>query len=151
MNEFLSSLNRERIVRWTAIYLVIYVIINLCAGLVFGVVGGLSAAAGALTAASVGGTSADAAAASTSLIGIGGLSVIMGILYLISVPICGVAAFGLFQRKTWARNAAVVALGYTTLISLVGSANELQQHHLGGDQPVWGLPVLERCRDQSRP
>ncbi|HVU11687.1 MAG TPA: hypothetical protein VHD90_10425 [Phototrophicaceae bacterium] len=120
MTEFLAGLDRERIVRWTAIYLVIYVVVNLCAGLAFGIIGGLSAATGALTAASVGGVSSDASAASSSLIGIGGLAVIMGLLYLISVPICGVAAFGLFRRKAWARNAAVVALGYTTLISLVG-------------------------------
>ena len=123
MKEFLDGLDRARIVRWTAIYLAIYVVINSCAGLVFGLVGALSATAGALTAASGITTTTDGAAASSSLVAIGGLSIILGILYLISVPVCGVAAFGLFRRKAWARNAAVVALSFTILISLVGLSN----------------------------
>jgi len=122
-NQFLSGLDRARIVRWTAIYLAIYVVINSCAGLVFGLVGALSATAGALTAASGVTATTDGAAASSSLVAIGGLSIILGILYLISVPVCGVAAFGLFRRKAWARTATVVALGFTILISLVGLSN----------------------------
>ena len=72
MAEFLSGLDRARIIRWTAVYLVIYVVVNLCAGLAFGLLGGLSAFAGAVSAATVAGTSTEAANASSSLIGIGG-------------------------------------------------------------------------------
>jgi hypothetical protein len=122
-NQFLSGLNRAQIIRWTAIYLAIYVVINSCAGLVFGLLGALSATAGALTAASGVTSTADGTAATTSLVAVGGLSVILGILYLVSVPVCGIAAFGLFRRKAWARNAAVVALGFTILISLIGLSN----------------------------
>jgi hypothetical protein len=123
VNQFLSGLNRAQIVRWTAIYLAIYVVINSCAGLVFGVVGALSATAGALSEASGFAATGEGTAATSSLVAIGGLSVILGILYLISVPVCGIAAFGLFRRKSWARTATVVALGFTILISLVGLSN----------------------------
>jgi hypothetical protein len=33
------------------------------------------------------------------------------------------AAFGLFQRKAWARNATVIALGLSVLMSLIGMGN----------------------------
>ncbi len=118
--QFLDGLNRAQVVRWTAIYLAIYVLLNSCAGLVFGMVGALSAAAGALTAASGFASTGEGAAASSSLVTIGGLSIVQGILYLLSVPVCGIAAFGLFRRKAWARTGAVVALGFTILISLIG-------------------------------
>jgi len=123
MKEFLDGLDRERIVRWTAIYLVIYVVVNACLGLVLGVVGALAAGVGAMSAATIGSASTDAAAASTSLTTIGSFSVVLAIFYILSVPICGVAAFGLFRRKAWARNAAVVALAFTVLISLISLSN----------------------------
>ena len=114
MSEFLSGLDRKQIIRWTAVYLVIYAVIGACGGLVLGIVGALSVGVGALTNATVGTQEGTAAVA------IGGLSIIMALLYIIAIPLCAVGAFGLFRRKTWARNAAVIALGFTVLISLVG-------------------------------
>jgi hypothetical protein len=121
MNQFLSGVDRAQIVRWTAIYLLIYAIINACGGLLLGIAGGLAAGAGAITGATLPGT--DAGAASTQLVGIGVFGVILAILWLISVPVFAVAAFGLFRRKSWARMGAVIALGFSILLSVLNLGN----------------------------
>ena len=125
-NQFLSGLDRKQIVRWTAIYLVIYAVIGACGGLALGIVGGLAAGVGALSAATIGTQSTDAAAASTSLAAVGGLSIVMALLYLIAVPLCGIAAYGLFKHKAWSRNIAVIALGFDLVISLFSLGNGIQ-------------------------
>ncbi len=118
MDQFLSGVSRASIVRWTAIYLVIDMVVNACGGLVLGIAGGLAAGASAITAAS-GVNNADVAAASSQLAGIGGLSIALALFYIISVPIFAVAAFGLWRRKSWARMGAVVALGFSILLSVL--------------------------------
>ena len=116
LNEWLSGVDRSSIIRWTAIYLVVYAVVNACGGLVLGLVGGLAAGASVIVSQSSG---TDAATVAT----VGGLSIFLAILYLISVPIFAVAAFGLFRRKTWARMAAVIALGVSVLLSVVNLGN----------------------------
>ncbi len=120
MNRFLEGVDRASMLKWTAIYLVVYAVLNACGGLVFGVLGGLAAGVGALGAATSGfDSSGEAAAATSALTAIGGLSVVLALLYVISVPFFAVAAFGLWRRKAWGRMAAVIALGFSILISLV--------------------------------
>ena len=123
LNEFLSRLDRKQIIRWTAIYLVIYAVLGACAGLAFGILGALSAGVGALSAATIGTQSQEGVAASTTLAAAGGLSIILALFYIIAVPLCAVAAFGLFRHKTWSRNAAVIALGFTVLASVFNLGN----------------------------
>lgn len=122
MNQWLSGVNRAQLIRWTAIYLLVYAVVNACGGIVFGIAGGLAAGVGAMSA-SLGEVSSDAGAATTALVGIGGLSLGLAILYLISVPVFGIAAWGLFQRKRWARLGAVIALGLSVLMSLLTIGN----------------------------
>jgi len=125
-NQFLSGLDRNQIVRWTAIYLVIYALIGACAGLAFGVLGALSAGVGAMTAATIGTQSSEAAAASTSLAAASGISIVLALLYIIAVPLCAVAAYGLFRHKAWSRNIAVIALGFDLLVSVFSIGNGVQ-------------------------
>ncbi len=124
MEQFLSGVSRASIIRWTAIYLVIDVVVNACGGLVFGIAGAVAAGASAMTAAS-GIDNPDVAAATTQLAGIGGLSIVLALLYIISVPIFAVAAFGLWRRKSWARMGAVIALGFSILLSALSLNNGL--------------------------
>ncbi len=118
MDQFLSGVSRASIIRWTAVYLIIYAVVNACGGLVLGIAGGLAAGVGAVTAAS-GINDAEVTAASTQLAGIGGLSLVLALFYIISVPIFAVAAFGLWRRKSWARMGAVIALGFSILLSVL--------------------------------
>ena len=118
MEQFLSGVSRASIIRWTAIYLMIDAVVNACGGLVLGIAGGLAAGVGAMTAAS-GINDAEVTAATTQLAGIGGLSIVLALFYIISVPIFAVAAFGLWRRKSWARIGAVVALGFSILLSVL--------------------------------
>lgn len=119
MQQFLEGMDRARIIRWTAIYMVIYAIVNACGGLVLGIAGGLAAGVGALSAATTAGVSSDAAQASSQLVAVGGLSAGLAILFLISVPVFAVAAFGLWRRKAWARMGTVVALGFSIVLSVL--------------------------------
>jgi len=123
MEQWLSGLNRASLIRWTAIYLVIYAVVNACGGILLGIAGGLAAGVGAIAGASGELAGTDAADASAALVGIGGISVVLAILLVISVPIFAVAAWGLFQRKAWARMGAVVALGFSILLSALNLNN----------------------------
>ena len=68
------------------------------------------------------------------------------LLVILAVAV-GVAAFGLFRRKAWARNAAVVALGFTVLISLISLSNGFTNIRVTfvvkGDAPVLSGPPGE--------
>ena len=48
-NQFLSGLDRAQLIRWTAIYLLVYAVVNACGGLLLGVASGLAAGFGAVT------------------------------------------------------------------------------------------------------
>lgn len=124
MNDFLSGVSRDTIVRMTAIYLLVYAVVNACGGIVFGLAGGLFAGVGAMTAAS-GIEDAELTAASTSLAALGGLTLGLGLLYLVSVPVFGIAAWGLFRRKAWARMGAIVALVLSIILSVLTLNNGL--------------------------
>lgn len=120
MNRFLEGVDRASMVKWTAVYLAVYAVLNVCGGLVFGVLGGLAAGVGAFGAAtsSMDG-SGELANASTALTALGGLSALLGALYIFSVPFFAIAAYGLWKRKSWARMATVIVLGVSILFSLV--------------------------------
>jgi uncharacterized membrane protein (DUF2068 family) len=126
MNEILRGIDRSGLVKAVAVYLVIYGVLNVCSGLALTFAGGLAGVMGAGSAAMLqqsgvstmeGGGEAIAAAATAATFG--GLALVWGILALISVPLFLVVAYGLFQRKAWARMGAVIALGATILLSLL--------------------------------
>jgi len=122
MNEILRGIDRSGLVKGVAVYLVIYAILNVCGGLALTITGVLGVGGAAVlqqsgVTALEGGS--EAAAAATAAATFGGLAVVWGILALISVPLFLIVAYGLFQRKTWARMGAVVALGATILLSLL--------------------------------
>lgn len=126
MAEILRGIDRSGLVKAVAIYLLIYGVLNVCAGLALTFAGGMAGILGASTAAIMEQTGAstiegaDEAIAALSTAGVfGGLAVVWGLLALVSVPLFLVVAYGLFQRKAWARMGAVVALGATILLSIV--------------------------------
>ncbi len=145
MQQFIEGLDRARIIKWTAIYMVIYAIVNACGGIVLGIAGGLAAGVGAMTAASGVASGAD----TTQLVAIGGLSAGLAILYLISVPVFAVAAFGLWRRTSWARMGAVIALGFQRCAVRADAQQRDRRHRLDSDQRFRHLPVLERRRYQA--
>jgi hypothetical protein len=118
MEQRLSGVDRSSIIKLTAIYLVVYAVLNACGGILLGIVGGLAAGAGVFVGTSEElASSGEAAAASSALLGLGGLIVVLGLLSLISVPVFAGAAFGLWRRTSWARTATIIALGLSILLS----------------------------------
>jgi cytochrome c oxidase subunit IV len=127
MNEILRGIDRTGLVKAVAIYLLIYGVLNVCAGLALTFAGGMAGLMGASGAAMLsqsgissleGGSEAIAAVSTATTFG--GLAFVWGLLALVSVPLFLVVAFGLFQRKRWARTGAIIALGATILLSLLG-------------------------------
>ncbi len=130
MNQFLAGVDRNQIIKVTAIYLLIYGILNSCIGVlagiggaVLGAAGGFTAATGAATGLSTLQDGTTVAGVSAAAVGGGVLLVVLGILYLISVPVLLVAAYGLFKRTSWSRMGAVVALAFTILLSILSLGN----------------------------
>jgi hypothetical protein len=123
MEQWLSGVDRASLIKWTAIYLVVYAVINACGGILLGIAGGLAAGVGVIAGTTSELSGSEAAGASAALMGIGGLSVVLGLFYLISVPVFAVAAFGLFRRTSWARIGAIIALGVSILLSLLTLSN----------------------------
>jgi uncharacterized membrane protein (DUF2068 family) len=121
MNQFLRGADRGFIVNLTALYLVVYAVINACGGVGLTLLGGFAGSGftGILD------RDADAIASAT-LETMGGLVIVLGLLYLVSVPFFAAAAWGLWQRKAWARQGAVIALAFSLVLSLLnlGSSPE---------------------------
>jgi len=131
INDLLKNVDRASIVRGTAIYMLVYSLLNICGGVLFGIIGAMSAGIGVLGAAASteagSQASQELAQASSALAVNGGLLVLLGIASVISFPFLLAAAVGLFQRKSWARMATVIALGFSVVLSLlmIGSSGFL--------------------------
>lgn len=127
VNRVFEYVNREQFIKYTAGYFVLYLVLNVCFGL-FGalgsimvVLGGLTGAAAAGTVAGAGGVGAgDIAAASGQLVGASIWLLCVSGLSLLSVPLLGAAAFGLYQKTAWARNATLAGIGAMIVLSLIG-------------------------------
>lgn len=126
MNALIAQIDRRSLVKATAVYLLIYAVLNVCAGLAMTVLGGLTGVLGAASAGMFEQSAAmgiegseEALAAMSEATTFGGLAIVWGILALLSVPLLLVVAYGLFQRRAWARMGAVVALGVTILLSVI--------------------------------
>lgn len=123
VNEAMRNLPAGQLVRYVAVYMLIAGIFSICGGIGLITAGALSGFGGALGAAALneaGANSAEAAQAMSSLAAVSGLAVIWGILSIIAAPLLLIAAVGLFQRKSWARMAAVVAFLVNAGSSLIG-------------------------------
>ena len=114
VNERLSGINRSDVVRYTAIYMLVVGILSLCGGvglIGIGGLGGLGAVVGSVAVDATTGAALGAAS---------GFAIIAGLLALVSGPVMIGAAIGLFQRKEWGRNLAVIAFVIHTISSIVG-------------------------------
>lgn len=125
MNQFLSGVDRVSLIKGTALYLIIYAVFNACGGIALSILGGLAAGAGISGAASGLADTSDSASAFAAVTALGGLTVLVAFLFLISVPLFAVTAWGLWYRKSWARIATVIALGFSFVLSLLTIATEV--------------------------
>lgn len=127
INDLLKNVDRPQIIKGTAIYLLVYGLLNVCGGIVFSLLGAFSATMGAVSSGAFNDSnlegSRELADASSALAVSGGMLVVLGILSLISMPFLLGAAFGLFQRKSWARMATVIALIISIVLSLFTLGN----------------------------
>jgi hypothetical protein len=125
INQMMAGVDRQSLVKAVAIGLVIYAVLNGCLGLLSGLGGGLMAMVGAGTTVvgsqTTGVDSLDAQLreAQTAAVGATGFLLVISVLYLISVPLFAVTAYGLFQRKSWSRRLAIVSLGLIVLLSII--------------------------------
>ena len=124
MNQFLSGVDRVSLIKATALYLIIYAVFNACGGVAFGILGGLAEVAGIAGAPAGLSDTSDPAGASAVLTALGSLVGIVAVLYLFSVPVFAFTAWGLWQRKAWARIGTVIALGFSFVLSLLTLSTE---------------------------
>lgn len=123
INDMLKGVDRKTIIQGTAIYMLVYAVLNVCGGVLFGIIGAMSAGIGVLGAATSTQVGSDAsrelAQASAAAAMSGGLLLVLGLVSLVSFPFLLASAIGLFQRKRWARQATVIALILSIVLSLL--------------------------------
>jgi len=130
INERMAGFDKAQLIRYVAIYMLVAGIFSFCGGIALftaGVLGGIGGAVGSVALQSAGEVNAetqqqlDEAARALSEVGAySGVAVIWAILSLVAAPLLILAAIGLFQRKTWGRNAAVIAFIVNAITSLIG-------------------------------
>ncbi|MCC6615587.1 MAG: hypothetical protein IT320_19090 [Anaerolineae bacterium] len=130
INERMASFDRQQLIRYVAIYMLVAGIFSFCGGIALftaGVLGGIGGAVGSVALQSAGEVTSeqqqqlDEAARALSEVGAySGLAVIWAIMSLVAAPLLILAAIGLFQRKSWGRNAAVIAFLVNAISSLIG-------------------------------
>ncbi len=122
MSQMLSGVDREGIIKAVAIYLVVVGILSFCGGIALFGIGGMAGIFGAGTAAIVdeSGLTAEERAAVTGLAGVGALAMIQGIISVVLGPVMLVVAYGLFQRKAWARQGVIIVAVVGAVLSLIG-------------------------------
>jgi hypothetical protein len=138
MDNLLKNVSRDTIIKATAIYLLISAIFGLCGGVALVGLGGLAGFAGAGGDAFInealeqGGEGLTAQQqqelrdaqqalreSGATLAGVGILAIIGGILLIVLAPVEGVVAYGLFQRKGWARMGTVIVAVIALVANLV--------------------------------
>lgn len=125
MNQFLNGVDRISLVKGTALYLIIYAVFNACGGIALSILGGLAAGAGISGAASGLSDTTDSTGAFVALTALGGLTAFVAVLFLISVPVFGFTAWGLWNRRRWSRILTVIALGFSFVLSLLTLVTEV--------------------------
>jgi len=119
--DLLPGVDRERIVRWIAIWFLIAGVLGFCGGVGLVFVGGLGGLVGASSIAvgtQAGGT--EAAQAGAALAAASGLALVYGIVLLVLAPFRLVVAWGLYGKKRWARMGVVIVAAIGVLDSLLG-------------------------------
>ena len=120
INDAMRNIPSSQLVRYTAIYMFVVGILNLCGsiGLISaGALGGAMTAIGGIAGAGVSDEGQQAVAA---LGAASGLAVVSGILYLIAAPAMILVGVGMFRRMGWSRMGAVFVLVASALVSLLG-------------------------------
>lgn len=116
----LPGVSRSSIIQGVAIYLLIAAFFGLCGG-IFALAGGAFAGLGGLAtiANSPFDESGELAAAGAELAAASGILIVVGVLNVIMAPVQAVAAYGLFQRKSWARMLTVIIAGVSAAVSAI--------------------------------
>jgi uncharacterized membrane protein (DUF2068 family) len=122
-----SNLQASQLVRYVAIAMLVLGVLGLCGGLGLITAGGLGAITGAVgggvlneAAQEAGVNQQEAEEALRQLGQVSGTVIFWGFLTVISAPLLVIAAVGLFQRQSWGRMAAVIALAVNAVVSLLG-------------------------------
>lgn len=118
----LSGVDRSSIIKIVAIYFVIAAILGLCGGLALFGIGGMAGiiggSVGVLNDANLSPEAQQALNEAGGLAGIGVAAMLLGIVSIIMAPIMLVVAYGLFQRKAWARQGTILVAALSVLQSL---------------------------------
>jgi hypothetical protein len=134
-----ANVQPRQIVRYVGILMLVGGILSLCVGISLITAGGLAAFGGALGTPFIqeapGVTQEEvqqAQQALRELNQISGLVMFWGVLSIVSGPLLVIAAVGLFQRMSWGRMAAVIALAVNAVVSLLGVVT-------GGGNVIFGI------------
>jgi len=120
--QILQGVERSMIVKLVAIYMAIVGVLNLCGGILTGLAGtiaGIASLGMSSAAREVGAIDAEAGAALGAAGALGLLGAVVGIALIITGPVMLAAAFGLFQRLSWARMLTVIIAGIGALLALL--------------------------------
>jgi hypothetical protein len=123
INDAMKNLNRAKLIRNVAIYLLIAGIFSACGAILLFVGGAAAAVGGAISNSATSDLGRNSAEMQAALRGLGvasGIAIFYGVLSLISAPLLIVGAVGLFQRHNWGRMVAVLAFLVNAAISLLG-------------------------------
>lgn len=122
MQEFINGIDRKQFIRYVAIYFLIVGVITLCGGAAAAGLGSFASVIGSVAPSEI--TSDPQAAAALNAMGaVSGLLTLLGIVNLILGPMMIITAWGLFNRKSWARMGAVVVAFISLVSSLLGLIN----------------------------
>ncbi|MEP7290911.1 MAG: hypothetical protein ABI835_03965 [Chloroflexota bacterium] len=119
MNKILRDVDRVSIIKATAVYLLVYAVLNTCGGVGLALLGRFAENFDLASARPDTISAADLAALSRTWESLGDFSLVIGVFYLISVPVFAAVAWGLWKRKRWTRVGAMIALGFTFVLSLI--------------------------------
>lgn len=114
-----ANLQAKQLVRYVAILMLVGGVLSLCGGFGLITAGGLAALGG-----TVGGEIAqqtqEGRESVQALSQVSGGAILYGILTLVTAPLLIIGAVGVFQRMSWGRMAAVLALVINAVINLLG-------------------------------
>ncbi len=118
----LPGVDRAQIVKAAAVLMAIIGVLSLCGGVLLftgGALGGLGIGLGSAVVQQSGQADAEFQQAVAVGAAASGFALVLGVGTIILAPIMLVAAYGLWQRKSWARMLTVAAAGISAVISLL--------------------------------
>jgi hypothetical protein len=117
----MPGVDRNQIIKIVAIVLAVLGVLGLCSGVLLvagGALGGVGLGLGAAAVQESGSTDPEVQQALSAGAAASGFALILGVANIILGPIMLVAAYGLFQKKSWARMLTVIAAGLSAVVNL---------------------------------